>query len=55
MVEIYMDTLIDLLCVKEQKKLEIKEDIGGNYIQGVTVLLLISIIFFLLISIIFFF
>lgn len=39
MVEIYMDTLIDLLSPKENKNahLEIKEDIKGmTYIQNVT-------------------
>lgn len=38
MVEIYMDNLVDLLCVKDQKKLDIKEDVNGQtYITNVTV------------------
>jgi len=48
MVELYMDTLIDLLVGKENKKpqqnLEIKEDINGMvYIQNVTVKVLFII------------
>ena len=30
MIELYMDNLNDLLCVKETKKLEIKEDVNGQ-------------------------